>query len=96
MDEATIRRLLEDVRAGEVSADDAVAQLRRLPYADLGFARVDHHRALRQGRPEAVYGPGKTPDQCSAIVARLISVAKTSHGPIIQPRFVGHATTSPG
>jgi NCAIR mutase (PurE)-related protein len=72
MDEATIRRLLEDVRAGEVSADDAVAQLRRLPYADLGFARVDHHRALRQGRPEAVYGPGKTPDQCSAIVAELL------------------------
>ena len=54
------------------SPDDAVAALRRLPYADLGFARVDHHRALRQGRPEAVYGPGKTPEQCAAIVAELL------------------------
>jgi len=72
VDEATVRRLLEDVRTGAISADDAVAALRRLPFADLGFARVDHHRALRQGRPEAVYGPGKTPEQCSAIVAELL------------------------
>jgi NCAIR mutase (PurE)-related protein len=55
-----------------MSADDAVAELRRLPFADLGFARVDHHRALRQGRAEAVYGPGKTPEQCAAIVAELL------------------------
>jgi pyridinium-3,5-biscarboxylic acid mononucleotide synthase len=72
VDEATVRRFLEDVRTGALSPDDAVAALRRLPYADLGFARVDHHRALRQGRPEAVYGPGKTPEQCSAIVAELL------------------------
>ena len=43
------------------------------PFADLGFARVDHHRALRQGLPEAVYGPGKTPEQCAAIVAELLA-----------------------
>ena len=55
-----------------VTPDDAVAALRRLPYADLGFARVDHHRALRQGRPEAIYGPGKTPEQCAAIVVELL------------------------
>src|SRR4051794_8957214 len=72
MDEATVRRLLDDVRSGVLSADDAVAALRRLPFADLGFARVDHHRALRQGRPEAVFGPGKTPEQCAAIVAELL------------------------
>jgi hypothetical protein len=72
VDEATVRRLLEDVRTGALSPDDAVAALRRLPYADLGFAKVDHHRALRQGRPEAVYGPGKTPEQCAAIVAELL------------------------
>src|SRR3954468_20995047 len=71
MDEGTVRRLLDAVRAGELSADDALAELRRLPFADLGFARVDHHRALRQGRAEAVYGPGKTPEQCAAIVAEL-------------------------
>jgi NCAIR mutase (PurE)-related protein len=72
MDEATVRRLLEDVRTGALSPDDAVDALRRLPYADLGFARVDHHRALRQGRPETVYGPGKTAEQCAAIVGELL------------------------
>jgi NCAIR mutase (PurE)-related protein len=72
MDEGAVRRLLDAVRSGTMSADDAVAELRRLPFADLGFARVDHHRALRQGRAEAVYGPGKTPEQCAAIVAELL------------------------
>lgn len=72
MDEAALRGLLDDVRTGALSADEAVARLRRLPYADLGFARVDHHRALRQNMAEAVYGPGKTPEQCAAIVAELL------------------------
>jgi NCAIR mutase (PurE)-related protein len=62
------------VRAGAVTIDDAVGRLRRLPYADLGFARVDHHRVLRQGMVEAVYGPGKTPEQCAGIVAELLAV----------------------
>ena len=72
MDEGAVRRLLDAVRGGTLSADDAVAELRRLPFADLGFARVDHHRALRQGRAEAVYGPGKTSEQCAAIVTELL------------------------
>jgi NCAIR mutase (PurE)-related protein len=72
VDESGLRRLLDDVRSGACSPDDAVAALRRLPYADLGFARVDHHRELRQGWAEAVYGPGKTPEQCAAIVAELL------------------------
>jgi NCAIR mutase (PurE)-related protein len=84
MDEPTLRQLLEDVRAGAVSADDAVARLRRLPFADLGFARVDHHRSLRQGLPEAVYGPGKTPQQCADIVAELLTVA--SGDPVLLTR----------
>jgi NCAIR mutase (PurE)-related protein len=72
VDEATLQRLLDDVRSGEVHPDDALALLRRLPYADLGFARVDHHRALRQGLPEAVYGPGKAPEHAAAIVHELL------------------------
>ncbi|MEO7430210.1 MAG: nickel pincer cofactor biosynthesis protein LarB, partial [Acidimicrobiales bacterium] len=72
MDEAALQRLLDDVRSGAVHPDDAAAQLRRLPFADLGFARVDHHRALRQGQPEAVYGPGKAPHHAAAIVAELL------------------------
>jgi NCAIR mutase (PurE)-related protein len=84
MDEATLRLLLDDVRSGALSADEAVHRLRRLPFADLGFARVDHHRALRQGLPEAVYGPGKSPEQCAAIVAELL--AEDGGGPVLLTR----------
>jgi NCAIR mutase (PurE)-related protein len=84
MDEPTLRQLLADVRAGVLSADDAVARLRRLPFADLGFARVDHHRALRQGLAEAVYAPGKSAEQCAALVAEL--VAEDDRGPVILTR----------
>jgi hypothetical protein len=77
VDEAALRGLVEGVRSGSVSADEAVAQLRRLPFADLGFARVDHHRSVRQGMAEAVYAPGKTPEQCAAIVDELLSVGSS-------------------
>jgi NCAIR mutase (PurE)-related protein len=83
MDEAALQELLGDVRSGEVDLDDAVSRLRRLPFADLGFARVDHHRALRQGVAEAVFGPGKTPPQCAAIVAELLAAPG---GPVILTR----------
>ncbi len=72
MNEAALVRLMDAVRTGEVHPDDAVAELRRLPFADLGFARVDHHRVLRQGLPEAVYGPGKAPEHAAGIVAELL------------------------
>jgi NCAIR mutase (PurE)-related protein len=84
LDEPTLRQLLTDVRAGVLSADDAVARLRRLPFADLGFARVDHHRPLRQGLVEAVYAPGKTPEQCAALVAELL--AEDGGGPVLLTR----------
>src|SRR5205085_5209085 len=87
MDEPTLRQLLADVRAGVLSADDAVARLRRLPFADLGFARVDHHRALRQGLAEAVYAPGKTPEQCAVLVAELL--AEEGAGPVLLTRADG-------
>jgi NCAIR mutase (PurE)-related protein len=73
VDEASLRRLLDAVQVGAVTTDDAVERLRRLPFADLGFARVDHHRALRQGMAEAVYGPGKSPEQCAEIIAELLA-----------------------
>src|SRR5580693_5677776 len=72
MDPTSLRILIDQVASGACSPDDAVRQLRRLPYADLGFARLDHHRDLRQGMPEAVYGPGKTSQQCAAIVVELL------------------------
>lgn len=61
------------MKLGEVSIDDALAQLVNLPYEELGFAKVDHHRALRRGFPEVVYGQGKTPEQVAAITERLAS-----------------------
>lgn len=84
MDELALRNLLDDVRSGVLSADDAVARLRRLPFADLGFAKVDHHRALRQGLAEAVYAPGKTPHHCAAIVAELL--AEEASSPVMLTR----------
>ena len=84
MDEATIRQLVNDVRSGSVAPDDAVEALRHLPYADLGFARVDHHRHVRQGMAEAVYGPGKTAEQASAIVGELLGAS--TDAPILLTR----------
>jgi NCAIR mutase (PurE)-related protein len=83
MDEPALRQLLVDLAEGSIGPDQAVARLRRLPFADLGFSRVDHHRTLRQGLPEAVYGPGKTPAQCSAIVAELLA---EPGGPVLLTR----------
>lgn len=66
-----LAELLSGVRSGEVPVDVALSQLRTLPYQDLGFARVDHHRALRLGFPEVVLGLGKTAEQICAIVDSL-------------------------
>src|SRR5258707_2513026 len=71
MDPKSLRDLLEAVQKGQVSPDQAVEQLRNLPYEDLGFAKVDHHRALRRGFPEVVFGAGKTPEQIVAIAEKI-------------------------
>jgi pyridinium-3,5-biscarboxylic acid mononucleotide synthase len=71
MQKQALRALLEGVRDGEVSPEQALDQLRDLPFADLGFAHVDHHRALRTGLPEIVFGMGKTLEQLVAIVREL-------------------------
>jgi NCAIR mutase (PurE)-related protein len=71
LDEGRLRQLLGAVARGELSTDDAITRLARLPFEDLGFARVDHHRGLRGG-PEVVYGRGKTPAETAAIAAALL------------------------
>jgi len=73
MDQDQLRALLDQVRVGAVEVDAALERLRHLPFEDLGFAKVDHHRALRHGMPEVVFGKGKTPGQVSAIVATLLA-----------------------
>jgi NCAIR mutase (PurE)-related protein len=71
MDAASLKKLFEQVKRGKLSSDEAVQRLRHLPFEDLGFANVDHHRALRTGMPEIIFGPGKTPQQLAGIFARL-------------------------
>jgi pyridinium-3,5-biscarboxylic acid mononucleotide synthase len=67
-----LEALLDAVRTGEVAPPQALERLSSLPFRDLGFARVDLHRELRQGAPEAVLGEGKTPEQVSAIVTAML------------------------
>lgn len=67
-----ILQILRQVEAGALSAEDALLALRAEPFDDLGFAKVDHHRALRQGAGEVIYGAGKTPEQIAAIASNLI------------------------
>lgn len=71
MNAESIRKLFEQVGRGKLSPDAAVDRLRHLPFEDLGFAKVDHHRALRVGMPEVVFGEGKTPAQLAQIFSRL-------------------------
>jgi len=68
---ASIRQIFEQVRKGKLTPDDAVARMRHLPFEDLGFAKVDHHRALRAGMPEVILAEGKAPEQVAGIFARL-------------------------
>jgi NCAIR mutase (PurE)-related protein len=75
IDSQRLYQLLARVKSGEVSIDDALAQLASLPYEELGFAKLDHHRALRRGFPEVVFGLGKTAGQVAEIVERLASRA---------------------
>jgi len=74
MNPQEVRRLLEQVRTGRLKTDQALARLRHLPFEDLGFAKIDHHRALRLGYPEVVFGQGKRPAQVSGIVRRMLGV----------------------
>ena len=69
--ESDVKRLLERVRDGSVSVDDALLQLKMSPFEDIGYAKVDLHRKIRQGAAEVIYGAGKTPEQIAGIVAAM-------------------------
>ena len=81
MTDATIRALLDAVARGETLPADAAGRLisafRAAPFEDLGFARVDHHRAVRQGQPEVVFGEGKSPSQVVEIARRIVDRGHT-------------------
>jgi NCAIR mutase (PurE)-related protein len=71
LNEQNIRSLLTRIADGEASIDEAICALRAMPYEDLGYAKLDHHRALRRGFPETIYCAGKTPDQVAEIASCL-------------------------
>jgi NCAIR mutase (PurE)-related protein len=83
MKESEIRGLLEAVSAGKLAPDAALARLKHLPFEDLDFAKVDHHRALRQGYAEVVFGKGKTPQQVAEIVRAMIRHKHSRHNILI-------------
>jgi NCAIR mutase (PurE)-related protein len=76
MDQEQLRALLEDVRAGATNVDSAMERMRHLPFEDLGYAKLDHHRALRHGMTEVIFGQGKTPEQVAGIAERLLEQSR--------------------
>ena len=92
MSEDQLRALLEDVRNGATDVDAALERVRHMPFEDLGFAKVDHHRALRQGMPEVIFGLGKTTDHVVAIAGKLLehadNVLITRSNPAMAERVV--------
>jgi NCAIR mutase (PurE)-related protein len=73
MNQSDLLKILEEIRAGTLSPAKAAERLKHLPFEDIGFAKVDHHRALRQGYAEVVFGKGKTPAQVAEIVRAMVS-----------------------
>jgi|SRR4051812_23221829 len=80
MDPRLVRELLERVRSSDVTIDDALESLRQLPFRDLGFATIDHHRALRQGVPEVIFGERKTAEQIAQIAEEI---ARAGHNVLV-------------
>jgi NCAIR mutase (PurE)-related protein len=76
MDSSQLQHILEQVRDGGSSVEDALDRLRHLPFEDLGYAKVDHHREMRHGMPEVILGQGKHPDQVAGIAKALLSKSR--------------------
>jgi pyridinium-3,5-biscarboxylic acid mononucleotide synthase len=83
MDEKVLREMLRQVRAGRTTETAAVERLRHLPFEDLGFAKVDHHRSLRQGFAEVIFGQGKTPAQVAEIARSMLARKDARHNILI-------------
>ena len=83
MNQSELLKILESVKAGELAPDKAIERLKHLPFEDLGFAKVDHHRALRQGFAEVVLGRGKTPQQVAEIVLAMLRKKDSRHNILV-------------
>jgi NCAIR mutase (PurE)-related protein len=83
MNQSELLKILDSVKSGDLAPDKAVERLKHLPFEDLGFAKVDHHRALRQGFAEVVLGKGKTPQQVAEIVLAMLRKKDSRHNILI-------------
>ena len=72
MEQSELKDILNKVSRGEMSAEDALVKIKRAPFEDLGFAKIDHHRAVRQGAAEVIYGAGKTAEQIEKIASAML------------------------
>ena len=83
MNQSELLKILEAVKSGDLAPDQAVERLKHLPFEDLGFAKVDHHRALRQGFAEVILGKGKTPQQVAEIVRAMLRKKDSRHNILV-------------
>src|SRR2546422_9203221 len=83
MNQSELLKILESVKAGKFAPDKAFERLKHLPFEDLGFAKVDHHRALRQGFAEVILGKGKTPQQVAEIVRAMLRKKDSRHNILV-------------
>jgi NCAIR mutase (PurE)-related protein len=83
MNQSELLKILEDIRAGALSPAKAAERMKHLPFEDIGFAKVDHHRALRQGYAEVIFGKGKTPGQVAEIVRAMVSKKASRHNVLV-------------
>lgn len=87
MNQEDIKKLLKNLHARRISPDTAFARLKKLPYENLGFANIDHHRSIRGGFPEAIYCEGKTADQLVAIIKKMTSAGSDVLGARLSPEM---------
>src|ERR1700687_3120257 len=83
MNQSEFLKILESVKSGGLAPAQAIERLKHLPFEDLGFAKVDHHRALRQGFAEVIFGKGKTPQQVAAIVKAMLRKKDSRHNILV-------------
>ena len=83
MNQSELLKIFEEIRAGVLSPAKAAERMKHLPFEDIGFAKVDHHRALRQGYAEVIFGKGKTPAQVAEIVRAMVSKKASKHNVLV-------------
>src|SRR5437899_10787536 len=83
MNQSELLKILESVKSGDLAPVEAIDRLKHLPFEDIGFAKVDHHRALRQGFAEVIFGKGKTPQQVAEKVRAMLRKKDSRHNILV-------------